>query len=138
MLVAGGLALGIAMVDVGLTDIIMDKIDLLPIPLFGVGMVFAIIAVLISNIMSNTAASSILVPLGLALPGIWGFAVPLIVALSCSCALLLPVSTPSNAIAFSTGMIEQKNFRSGGLLMIVLGPILAFVSVIIYALIFAP
>ncbi|SNS04311.1 solute carrier family 13 (sodium-dependent dicarboxylate transporter), member 2/3/5 [Belliella buryatensis] len=136
MLVAGGLALGIAMVDVGLTDIIMEKIELLPIPLFGVGVVFAIIAVLISNIMSNTAASSILVPLGLALPGIWGFAVPLIVALSCSCALLLPVSTPSNAISFSTGMIEQKSFRSGGLLMIVLGPILAFVAVMIYALIF--
>jgi solute carrier family 13 (sodium-dependent dicarboxylate transporter), member 2/3/5 len=135
MLVAGGLALGIAMVDVGLTDIIMEKINLLPIPLFGVGVVFAIIAVLISNIMSNTAASSILVPLGLALPGIWGFTVPLIVALSCSCALLLPVSTPSNAIAFSTGMIEQKSFRSGGLLMIVLGPVLAFVAVMIYALI---
>lgn len=136
MLVAGGLALGIAMVDVGLTDIVMEKINQLPIPLFGVGIVFSIIAVLISNIMSNTAAASILVPLGLALPGIWGFAVPLIVALSCSSALLLPVSTPSNAIAFSTGMIEQKNFRSGGLLMIVLGPILAFVSVMIYALIF--
>jgi sodium-dependent dicarboxylate transporter 2/3/5 len=136
MLVAGGLALGIAMVDVGLTDIVMGKILQLPIPLFGVGIVFAIIAVLISNIMSNTAAASILVPLGLSLPGIWGFAVPLIVALSCSSALLLPVSTPSNAIAFSTGMIEQKHFRSGGLLMIVLGPILAFVSVMIYALIF--
>ncbi|SIS81582.1 transporter permease [Belliella pelovolcani] len=103
------------------------------IPPFAVGIF--IIAVLISNIMSNTAASSILVPLGLALPGIWGFTVPLIVALSCSCALLLPVSTPSNAIAFSTGMIEQKSFRSGGLLMIVLGPVLAFVAVMIYALI---
>ena len=136
MLVAGGLALGIAMVDVGLTDIIMEKIGKLPIPMFGVGIVFAIIAVLISNIMSNTAAAAILVPLGLALPGIWGFATPLIVAMSCSCALLLPVSTPSNAIAYSTGMVEQKNFRSGGLLMIVLGPILAFVSVMIYSLIF--
>lgn len=136
MLVAGGLALGIAMVDVGLTDIVMGKINQLPIPLFGLGIVFSIIAVLLSNIMSNTAAASILVPIGLALPGIWGFAVPLIVALSCSSALLLPVSTPSNAIAFSTGMIEQKEFRSGGALMIVLGPILAFVSVMIYVLIF--
>ncbi|MGY6744629.1 MAG: SLC13 family permease [Cecembia sp.] len=136
MLVAGGLALGIAMVDVGLTDIIMEKISQLPIPLVGVALVFAIIAVLISNIMSNTAASAILVPLGLSLPGIWGIAVPLIVALSCSSALLLPVSTPSNAISFSTGMIEQKSFRPGGLLMIILGPVLAFLTVLLYTWIF--
>lgn len=136
MLVAGGLALGIAMVDVGLTDIIMEQITLLPIPMIGVAIVFSIIAVLISNIMSNTAAASILVPLGLSLPGIWGFAVPLIVALSCSCALLLPVSTPSNAISFSTGMIEQKSFRPGGLMMILIGPLLAFITVMVYALIF--
>jgi sodium-dependent dicarboxylate transporter 2/3/5 len=135
MLVAGGLALGIAMVDVGLTDIIMEKVSALPIPLIGVAVVFAIIAVLISNIMSNTAASSILVPLGLSLPGMWAFAVPLVVALSCSCALLLPVSTPSNAIAFSTGMVEQKNFRPGGILMIFVGPVLAFVMVMVYVLI---
>ncbi len=136
MLVAGGLALGIAMVDVGLTDIIMEGIESLPIPLFGVAIVFSIIGVLISNIMSNTAAAAILVPIGLALPGIYGFAVPLIVALSCSCALLLPVSTPSNAIAFSTGMVEQKSFRPGGFLMIFIGPVLAFVTVMIWALIF--
>jgi solute carrier family 13 (sodium-dependent dicarboxylate transporter), member 2/3/5 len=136
MLVAGGLALGIAMVDVGLTDIIMEKISTLPIPMVGVAIVFAIIAVLISNIMSNTAAASILVPLGLSLPGMWGLAVPLIVALSCSSALLLPVSTPSNAISFSTGMVEQKSFRPGGLLMILLGPILAFFTVLLYSWIF--
>lgn len=136
MLVAGGLALGIAMVDVGLTDIIMEKISSLPIPMVGVAIVFAIIAVLISNIMSNTAAASILVPLGLSLPGMWGFAVPLIVALSCSSALLLPVSTPSNAISFSTGLVEQKSFRPGGLLMILLGPVLAFFTVLLYSWIF--
>lgn len=136
MLVAGGLALGIAMVEVGLTDIVMEGIYSLSIPTIGLAIIFAIIGVLISNIMSNTAASSILVPLALSLPGIWGFSVPLIVALSCSCALLLPVSTPSNAIAFSTGMVEQKSFRPGGLIMMVVGPILAFFTVLIYGFFF--
>jgi solute carrier family 13 (sodium-dependent dicarboxylate transporter), member 2/3/5 len=135
MLVAGGLALGIAMVDVGLTDVIMEHIFSLSIPPIGIAIVFAFIGVLLSNIMSNTAASSILIPLGLTLPGIWGFAVPLIVALTCSCALLLPVSTPSNAISYSTGMIEQKDFRKGGLFMIAVGPVLAFIAVLIYAFI---
>jgi sodium-dependent dicarboxylate transporter 2/3/5 len=136
MLVAGGLALGIAMVEVGLTDIVMDRINTMSIATVGVAAIFAIIGVLISNIMSNTAASSILVPLALSLPGLWGLTVPLIVALSCSCALLLPVSTPSNAISFSTGMITQKDFRPGGLLMIGVGPLLAFLVVLLYGYFF--
>lgn len=136
MLVAGGLALGIAMVDVGLTDIIMKSISTLPVPVYVVAAIFAFVGVSISNIMSNTAAASILVPLGLALPGIWGLTTPLIIAISCSCALLLPVSTPSNAIAFSTGLVEQKSFRPGGILMMFVGPILGFAMVVVYALIF--
>lgn len=138
MLVAGGLALGLAMVEVGLTDIIMEQINALPIPALGVAIVFSLVAVLLSNIMSNTAAASILVPLGLSLPGIYGFAVPLLIALSCSSALLLPVSTPANAVAFSTGFVEQKSFRAGGLSMILLGPLISFICVMIWALIFVP
>lgn len=136
MLVAGGLALGIAMVDVGLTDIIMEKISQLPISMVGVAIVFSLVAVTISNIMSNTAAASILVPLGLALPGIWGFAVPLMISLSCSSSLLLPVSTPANAISYSTGLMEQKTFWPGGILMMIIGPLLSFLTVMLYGLIF--
>ncbi|MCH6234563.1 SLC13 family permease [Cognataquiflexum rubidum] len=136
MLVAGGLALGIAMVDVGLTDIIMEKISQLPISMIGVALVFSLVAVTISNIMSNTAAASILVPLGLALPGIWGFTVPLMISLSCSSSLLLPVSTPANAISYSTGLMDQKTFRPGGILMMVIGPLLSFLTVMLYGVVF--
>jgi solute carrier family 13 (sodium-dependent dicarboxylate transporter), member 2/3/5 len=132
MLVAGGLSLGIAMVDVGLTDIIMGHVASLPLHVVLVVILFALMGVLVSNIMSNTAAASILVPLGLSLSGNWSFSTPLIVALSCSCALLLPVSTPSNAIAYASGMIEQKEFRAGGALMILLGPIFSFATVLLY------
>lgn len=136
MLVAGGLALGIAMVDVGLTDIIMDGITHMDIPLAGVAVILSLVAVGISNIMSNTAAAAILVPLGLSLPGVWGIATPLVVSLSCSCSLLLPVSTPANAISYSTGLIEQKSFFPGGVLMMVLGPLMAFGTVMLYAYLF--
>jgi sodium-dependent dicarboxylate transporter 2/3/5 len=134
MLVAGGLSLGLAMVQVGLTDIVMEQISMLPLHVVVVVIVFALLAVLISNIMSNTAASSILVPLGLTLAGYWGFSAPLIIALSCSCALMLPVSTPSNAIAYATGMVSQKEFRIGGGLMILIGPLLAFGTVWLYTI----
>jgi sodium-dependent dicarboxylate transporter 2/3/5 len=135
MLVAGGLALGIALVEVGLAELVMVKINALPLPRLFIAIVFCMVAVLLSNVMSNTAAASILVPLSLALPDIYGIAGPVMVAISCSCSLLLPVSTPANAIAFATGLVEQKDFRTGGLFFIFLGPILAFLAVMAWVLV---
>jgi solute carrier family 13 (sodium-dependent dicarboxylate transporter), member 2/3/5 len=61
---------------------------------------------MLSNFMSNTAAANILVPLGCggsdgvgAAPGI----LPVIIALSASTAMCLPIATPPNAIAYATG-----------------------------------
>ena len=133
MLVAGGLALGIAIVEVGLSDIIMNSIYGFSLHDFWILIIFAIVGVLLSNVMSNTAASSILVPLGISLAGIFGISGPIIIAVSCSCALLLPVSTPSNAIAYSTGLIEQKEFRKGGLFFILIGPIVAIAVVTLWS-----
>jgi sodium-dependent dicarboxylate transporter 2/3/5 len=41
----------------------------------------------------------------------------------------LPISTPPNAIAYSTGKLEQKDFRFGGTLLGLLGPIIITVCV---------
>jgi sodium-dependent dicarboxylate transporter 2/3/5 len=46
--------------------------------------------------------------------------------MSASCALLLPVSTPPNAIAYSTNLLEQKDFRISGLYFAAVGPIFIF------------
>jgi sodium-dependent dicarboxylate transporter 2/3/5 len=133
MLVAGGLALGLAIVEVGLSTIIMETIAELDMHSALVVAVLALVGVSLSNVMSNTAASAILVPLGLTISGLFGLAAPLIIAISCSCALLLPVSTPSNAISFATGLIEQKEFRKGGFFFFVLGPLVAFGIVSLWA-----
>jgi len=55
----------------------------------------------------------------------------LIIALSASTAMFLPVSSPPNAIAFRTGFLEQKDFRLGGILVGLLGPGLAILWVFI-------
>lgn len=136
MLVAGGLALGIALVQVGLAEIIMNEVTSLAIPVWMIAVLFAFIAVLVSNVMSNTAAAAILIPLAIALPAVWGVTVPVIVALSCSCALLLPVSTPSNAISYATGFIEQKDFRPGGIFLILIAPVVSVISVLIWVYFF--
>ncbi len=58
-----------------------------------------------------------------------GIAMPVIAAISCSCSLLLPVSTPPNANAYATGIIDQREFRRGGIFFIFAGPISAFAAV---------
>lgn len=137
MLVAGGLALGIALVEVGLSTIFMDRVFSWALPVFLIAVIFSLVGVLLSNVMSNTAASAILVPLSITLPGIYGMAVPVIVAICCSSALLLPVSTPSNAISFSTGLIPQKDFYPGGMFLIVVAPLVALAAVMLWALFYS-
>jgi sodium-dependent dicarboxylate transporter 2/3/5 len=57
--------------------------------------------------------------------------VAMIIGLSASTALFLPVSTPPNAIVYSTGFIEQKDFRYGGTLIGALGPALIILWVLL-------
>jgi solute carrier family 13 (sodium-dependent dicarboxylate transporter), member 2/3/5 len=133
MLVAGGLALGIAIVDVGLARIAMDFLMSFSIWEIGMLLLFAYLAALVSNVMSNTAASAILVPLGVSLAGIYGVAAPVVIAICCSSALMFPVSTPSNAISFATGLIDQKEFRKGGLILALVAPPVAIGISMIWA-----
>ncbi len=64
--------------------------------------------------MSNTAATNIMLPLIVALVSSLGDSVVsfmvITVALCASCAMILPVSTPPNAIAFASGKLKSKDF----------------------------
>jgi len=83
----------------------------------------ALITVTLSNFMSNTATISLILPVSVTLLPGRELEMCLILGLSASCALLLPVSTPPNAVAFSTGEIQTSDFRAGGLLIGLLGPV---------------
>lgn len=128
MLVAGGLALGLAIQEQGLATYFVDKISNYQIDLYALIFVFAFITVLFSNFMSNTAATTIFIPIALSLttlnPDFSRMIFPLVIGLCASCALFLPVSTPPNAIAYSTGLIDQKDFRLGGISVGLFGPII--------------
>ncbi len=126
MLVAGGLALGLAVQEQGLAQYFVGLIPANEINIYILYIAFALLTVVFSNIMSNTATATIFIPIAISL--IMSIDVnntitlPLIIGLSASCALLLPVSTPPNAIAFSTGMLKQSDFRLGGIFIGFLGP----------------
>jgi sodium-dependent dicarboxylate transporter 2/3/5 len=126
MLVAGGLALGLAVQEQGLAQYFVGLIPASDINIYVLYIAFGLLTVVFSNIMSNTATATIFIPIAISLTMSIGasnsITLPMIIGLSASCALLLPVSTPPNAIAFSTGMLKQSDFRLGGVLVGLLGP----------------
>jgi sodium-dependent dicarboxylate transporter 2/3/5 len=125
ILVAGGLSLGMALEDAGLITRFVNNLDISSISPFLVMLAFGWICMALSNVMSNTAASTVLLPVAISILPSHSLEIAVVVALSASCALLLPVSTPPNAIAFGTGFLKQKDFRLGGIVLGLLGPLVA-------------
>jgi len=133
-LIAGGISLGIAMKETGLADWIVGSISWEQMSYLVLLSVFAIVSIMMSNFLSNTVTASLLIPLGitLATSGVVGgpagtMVIGLIIALSTSFAMVLPISTPPNAIAVSTGVVETKD-------MIVSGSIIGIVAILLVIL----
>ncbi len=121
---AGGLSLGLALEETKLLEHFANNLlgtQLMP---FILVIIFAYVTMIFSNIMSNTATATILIPLGIYLLPDHSKQIAIVVGLAASTALMLAVSTPPNAIAYSTGLIRQKDFFPGGILVGLLGPIL--------------
>ncbi|MCA1752122.1 MAG: DASS family sodium-coupled anion symporter [Flavobacteriales bacterium] len=136
MLVSGGLALGLSLQETGLAERFVSTIEGVDLPLIPMIAILCFVTMVLSNVMSNTAASTIIVPLAiLLLPENAEFAA-VAIALSASTALFLPVSTPPNALAYATGMLEQSDFRNTGIIIGISGPavVIAWVYLVQYLL----
>lgn len=131
LLVAGGLSLGLALENTGLLQHYTQKLVSFEINKLVTMFIFAFLTMIVSNIMSNTAASTIMIPVGMAILPEFKAEAALIIALASSTAMFLPVSSPPNAIVFSTGYLEQKDLRIGGILIGLLGPLLAIIWVLL-------
>ena len=102
-----------------------------------VAAVVALVALVVSTVISNSAAANLLIPVGLTL-AVSGavelelVAVAFFIAVGASLAMALPVSTPPNAIAYSTGMVTTRQMVAvgagvgvaGWLLYVVVAPVL--------------
>lgn len=122
ILLAGGLSLGVGVSQSGLAEWIAARLGTLELAPWAMGLIFGMLTLALSNFMSNTAASNILIPIGIAAGTASGgsveaaaFAVPM--ALSASAAMCLPISTPPNAIAYASGRVRSKDFLLPGLVL---------------------
>ena len=133
LLVAGGLSLGMALQNSGLLEHYASQIRNVKVHNIVLIFILAYMTMALSNVMSHTATSTVLVPLGIAILTGFETQIAIIIGLVASTALFLPVSTPPNAIAFSTGMLKISDFRIGGMVVGLLGPLLAILWVLLIA-----
>ncbi|WP_420827317.1 anion permease [Halochromatium salexigens] len=79
-------------------------------------MLLVLFAMALTEVASNTASAALLIPLFIGLaPQIDSMAIAMLVALATSCAFLLPVATPPNAIIFGSGQVPQGAMLRSGL-----------------------
>ncbi|RKF14515.1 SLC13/DASS family transporter [Alginatibacterium sediminis] len=138
-LVAGGIAMGMALEKSGLAVKIAHSIDFTSLSTMLVIVALSLICITMANFMSNTATANLIMPIAAAvatsldgLSGDGGITTLLvIVALSASLGMMLPVSTPPNALAYSTGMIQTKDLLKVGGIIGATGLILLYVAMMI-------
>ena len=130
-LVAGGIALGIGVGTSGLDTWLVSRINWDAIDPGMVIFVIALITIALSTVISNSAATNLLMPIGLSLAisgglGLSPVLVAFFIAIAASSAMALPVSTPPNAIAYSTGVVTTKNMATVGIAVGVVSMLLFF------------
>ena len=140
-MVAGGFALGTALNQTGLATKLIEIIPFASWNALVVMLVGGFICYFLSNFISNSAAANLVVPIlivvGKAMSGnpaiknMGGVPAMIIgIAISASIAMCLPVSTPPNALAASTGMITTKQMATVGIVMGVVGFALGYLMLI--------
>lgn len=139
-MVAGGFALGNAMNETGLAENAIKSIPFAGWNPFVILLIACIICFALSNFISNTATAALLVPIlavvckgmGGALGAIGGTSTVLIgIAIAASAAMCLPISTPPNAIAFSTGLVKQNEMLKVGIVTGIITLVLGIGTLII-------
>ncbi len=139
-MVAGGFALGTGMKQSGLAKAMVDSIPFDTFPVLIVLVGAGLLCWTLSTFISNSASSALLVPILITvgegmkdqLAGIGGVTTLVVsVALCASFAMALPISTPPNAIAYSTGLVKTKQMAKVGLIMGFISMILGYGLLII-------
>ena len=141
-LVAGGFALGTCLQGTGLAKVLINAIPFGELPVLLVFLIAGIVCYFLSNFISNSATAALLIPIlivvaeGMADPAAANnasfmalggtYAMITFVAVCASIAMLFPISTPPNAIAASTGLVETKDMAKVGIIIGVVGFVLGF------------
>ena len=135
-MVAGGFALGVALNTTKLSSVLVASIPFDQWSPLLVMIISGLVCFGFSNFISHSAAASLLTPVLGVVAGAMvaggtldqgGMAQMLIgVAIAASVSMILPISTPPNAIAHSTGFIQQSEMMKVGIIVGLLGLVIGY------------
>ena len=141
-LVAGGFALGTALQGTGLAKVLINAIPFGSMSVLLVLIIAGLVCYFLSNFISNSATAALLIPIlivvaeGMADPAASNnasfvalggtHAMISFIAVCASIAMLFPISTPPNAIASSTGLVQTKDMTKVGIIIGAIGFTLGF------------
>lgn len=118
LLFGGGLALSAQFTATGLSEWVGEQVGALgALPIIILVAAVALIVLGLTELTSNTATAAAFLPLigGVAIGlGLDPMLLVVPVAIAATCAFMLPVATPPNAIAFSTGYVEIAHMLKAG------------------------
>lgn len=118
LLIGGGLALGAMVKDSGLADWVGNSLQNLEgMHVMGLAATGALLAMLVSHVTSNTATASTLVPLTISVAvniDVSPLMLAIPVVMGCSCAFMMPVATPPNAIIYGSGYLTVGQMAKAG------------------------
>ncbi len=122
MLFGGGLTLSAVLKDSGASKILADGIVFLVQGqhYYLIGLLVATFIIFLTEFTSNTASAALLVPIFISIAqslGIPEIGLALIIGLGASCAFMLPVATPPNAIVFGSGEVKQSEMVKAGVVL---------------------
>jgi sodium-dependent dicarboxylate transporter 2/3/5 len=120
LLFGGGLTLSRVLGETGasalLAERLADAAGVLPLP--GLLLLVVFFLIFLTEVSSNTATAALFVPIFLELARSLGESpekLVVAVAVACSCAFMLPIATPPNALVYGSGRIEQRTMVRVGL-----------------------
>lgn len=82
--------------------------------------IICIFVIFLTELVSNTASAALLVPLFMTVAielNLPPEGIAVVIALCASCAFMLPVATPPNAIVYSSGLVPQMQMMRAGLVL---------------------
>lgn len=122
MLFGGGLTLSAVLKDSGASKILADSIVFMieGQHFYLIGLLVAAFIIFLTEFTSNTASAALLVPIFISIAqslGMPEIGLALIIGLGASCAFMLPVATPPNAIVFGSGQVKQSEMVKAGFVL---------------------
>ncbi|API93421.1 MULTISPECIES: SLC13 family permease [Virgibacillus] len=133
LLFGGGLAIAAGFTQSGLSEWIGNQLTALQgIHIFIVLLAVTGLVIFLTEITSNTATANMMYPIMAALAialGVHPFVVMIAAGVASSCAFMLPVATPPNAVVFGSGYLRIQDMAKSGFALNIIGTILVTLAI---------